>query len=102
MKIEEPLTRRTTPVTAKQGSLYHEIVTPVSPSEGLVIQNNTVSAEIRALLTTYYDSWPFHITAVETVQDGQHYKLYVPFSARQEIAVLLDETMLKNEKQFRL
>ncbi|KAM6984920.1 rhotekin-like [Aplochiton taeniatus] len=55
MKIEEPSTRRSTLVTAKQGSLYHEMVTPTSPGEGLVIQNNAVSAEIRALLTTYYD-----------------------------------------------
>ncbi|XP_071771267.2 rhotekin-like [Centroberyx gerrardi] len=48
MKIEMPSPRKS--ITVKQGSLYHEIVTPSTPS--LVIQD--LSTEIRALLSSYY------------------------------------------------
>ncbi|KAM3874161.1 rhotekin-like [Diretmus argenteus] len=50
MKIETPPPRKS--ITVKQGSLYHEIVTPSSPNDGLVIQD--LSTEIRILLSTYY------------------------------------------------
>ncbi|XP_059213871.1 rhotekin-like [Centropristis striata] len=50
MKIEMPSSRKTVPV--KQGSLYHEIVTPSCPGEGLVVPD--LSVEIRALLSSYY------------------------------------------------
>uniref|UniRef100_UPI0037E78AD8 rhotekin-like n=1 Tax=Semicossyphus pulcher TaxID=241346 RepID=UPI0037E78AD8 len=50
MKIEMPRSRKA--ITVKQGSLYHEIVTPSSPREGLVVPD--LSAEIRTLLYSYY------------------------------------------------
>ncbi|XP_034752734.1 rhotekin-like isoform X2 [Etheostoma cragini] len=50
MKIEMPSSRKAIPV--KQGSLYHEIVTPSSPGEGLVVPD--LSVEIRTLLSSYY------------------------------------------------
>ncbi|XP_041667578.1 rhotekin-like [Cheilinus undulatus] len=50
MKIETPRSRKGT--TARQGSLYHEIVTPASPREGFVVPD--LSAEIRTLLHSYY------------------------------------------------
>nr|XP_029137170.1 rhotekin-like [Labrus bergylta] len=50
MKIEMPRSRKAT--TARQGSLYHEIVTPSSPREGLQVPD--LSAEIRTLLYSYY------------------------------------------------
>ncbi|KAM4634061.1 rhotekin-like [Polymixia lowei] len=54
MKIEAPPPRKS--ITVRQGSLYHEIVTPSSPSEGLVI--NDWSTEIRTLLSSYYKESP--------------------------------------------
>ncbi|TRY89098.1 hypothetical protein DNTS_004569 [Danionella cerebrum] len=53
MKIDLPSPRKPTIVTPKQGSLYHEMVAPVSGG-GLLLQDNAVSAEIRALLSSYY------------------------------------------------
>ncbi|XP_038590285.1 rhotekin-like [Micropterus salmoides] len=50
MKIVIPNTRK--PITVKQGSLYHEIVTPISPREGLVVPD--LSVEIHTLLSSYY------------------------------------------------
>ncbi|XP_022624538.1 rhotekin-like [Seriola dumerili] len=50
MKIEMPSPRKS--IAAKQGSLYHEIVTPSSPWEGLVVPD--LSLEIRTLLSSYY------------------------------------------------
>ncbi|XP_054557726.1 rhotekin isoform X5 [Talpa occidentalis] len=60
MKIETPAPRKPPPVLAKQGSLYHEMVlsepgAPGGPVEGLLLQDNTISAEIRALLSYYSD-----------------------------------------------
>ncbi|XP_028313536.1 rhotekin isoform X4 [Gouania willdenowi] len=56
MKIEQPSPRKPAPVTPKQGSLYHEMAPIASPSyEGLLLQDNAVSAEIRALLSSYYN-----------------------------------------------
>ncbi|CAL8320637.1 unnamed protein product [Lota lota] len=49
MKIEEPASRKT--VAARQGSLYHEMVTP-SAGEGHVVQD--LSAEMTELLVSYY------------------------------------------------
>ncbi|XP_058472537.1 rhotekin-like isoform X1 [Solea solea] len=49
MKIEMPSPRKCTAV--KQGSLYHEIVTP-STRDGLVVPD--LSVEIRTLLSSYY------------------------------------------------
>ncbi|XP_056603356.1 rhotekin isoform X5 [Triplophysa dalaica] len=57
MKIEQPSPRKPAIVTPKQGSLYHEMVAPLSAPascEGLLLQDNAVSAEIRALLSSYY------------------------------------------------
>eukprot|EP00072_Mus_musculus_P036604 XP_006505876.1 PREDICTED: rhotekin isoform X6 [Mus musculus] len=59
MKIETPAPRKPPQALAKQGSLYHEMVLsePVAsggPCEGLLLQNNAISAEIRALLSSYY------------------------------------------------
>ncbi|KAM9338710.1 rhotekin-like [Symphorus nematophorus] len=51
MKIEMLSSRK--PITVKQGSLYHEIVTPSSPREGLVVPD--LSVEIRTLLSSYYN-----------------------------------------------
>ncbi|XP_076614366.1 rhotekin-like isoform X2 [Chaetodon auriga] len=50
MKIEMLNSRK--PPTVKQGSLYHEIVTPSSPREGLVAPD--LSVEMRTLLSSYY------------------------------------------------
>ncbi|XP_071321467.1 rhotekin-like [Trachinotus anak] len=50
MKIEMPSPRKS--ITMKQGSLYHEIVTPFCPREGLVVPD--LSVEIRTLLSSYY------------------------------------------------
>ncbi|XP_034402948.1 rhotekin-like [Cyclopterus lumpus] len=50
MKIESQSSKKVIPV--KQGSLYHEIVTPSSPGEGLVVPD--LSVEIRTLLSSYY------------------------------------------------
>lgn len=50
MKIETLSSRKA--VTAKQGSLYHEIVTPSSPREGPEVSD--LSVEIRTLLDSYY------------------------------------------------
>ncbi|XP_067429818.1 rhotekin-like [Thunnus thynnus] len=50
MKIEMPSSRKS--ITLKQGSLYHEIVTPSSPREGVVVPD--LSVEIRTLLSSYY------------------------------------------------
>ncbi|XP_034564940.1 rhotekin-like isoform X2 [Notolabrus celidotus] len=50
MKIEMPRSRKA--ITVRQGSLYHEIVTPSSPREGLAVPD--LSAEIRTLLFSYY------------------------------------------------
>nr|XP_046230921.1 rhotekin-like [Scatophagus argus] len=50
MKIEMLSSRK--PTTVKQGSLYHEMVTPSSPREGLVLPD--LSDEIRTLLSSYY------------------------------------------------
>ncbi|KAJ8404498.1 hypothetical protein AAFF_G00337650 [Aldrovandia affinis] len=73
MKIEIPSPRKPTPVTAKQGSLYHEMVTPhpAPSSEGLLLQDNAVSAEIRALLTSYYNDRgkKSHFTVIDTADD---------------------------------
>nr|XP_057926621.1 rhotekin isoform X10 [Doryrhamphus excisus] len=56
MKIEQPSPRKPAPVTPKQGSLYHEMAPLATPScEGLLLQDNAVSAEIRALLSSYYN-----------------------------------------------
>ncbi|XP_072228200.1 rhotekin-like [Leuresthes tenuis] len=50
MKIEAPSSRKAN--TLKQGSLYHEIVTPSCPRRGLVVPD--LSLEIRTLLSSYY------------------------------------------------
>ncbi|XP_040014024.1 rhotekin-like [Xiphias gladius] len=50
LKITMPNPRKST--TVKQGSLYHEIVTPSSPREGLAVPD--LSVEIRTLLSSYY------------------------------------------------
>ncbi|XP_069369659.1 rhotekin-like isoform X1 [Paralichthys olivaceus] len=50
MKIEMPSPRKS--IAVRQGSLYHEIVTPSSPCEGLVAPD--LSVEIRTLLSSYY------------------------------------------------
>ncbi|XP_077945010.1 rhotekin isoform X4 [Gasterosteus aculeatus] len=50
MKIERPSGRKVIP--AKQGSLFHEIVTPSSPGEGHVVPD--LSVEIRTLLSSYH------------------------------------------------
>ncbi|CAI5650676.1 unnamed protein product [Oreochromis niloticus] len=56
MKIELPSPRKPAPITPKQGSLYHEMAPLATPScEGLLLQDNAVSAEIRALLSSYYN-----------------------------------------------
>ncbi|KAG7481333.1 hypothetical protein MATL_G00065480 [Megalops atlanticus] len=57
MKIDMPSPRKPAIVTPKQGSLYHEMASPLpNPScEGLLLQDNAVSAEIRALLSSYYN-----------------------------------------------
>uniref|UniRef100_A0A1A8NQZ4 Rhotekin n=1 Tax=Nothobranchius rachovii TaxID=451742 RepID=A0A1A8NQZ4_9TELE len=56
MKIELPSPRKPAPITSKQGSLYHEMASLSTPSsEGLLLQDNAVSAEIRALLSSYYN-----------------------------------------------
>ncbi|KAJ6658617.1 hypothetical protein lerEdw1_020005 [Lerista edwardsae] len=59
MRVERPSPRRPAALLAKQGSLYHEMalcgsVGPPSNCEGLLLQDNAVSAEIRALLSSYY------------------------------------------------
>ncbi|KAF3850713.1 hypothetical protein F7725_012485 [Dissostichus mawsoni] len=64
MKIELPSPRKPTPVTPKQGSLYHEMAPLATPSsEGLLLQDNAVSAEIRALLSSYYNDSHLTISA---------------------------------------
>ncbi|XP_067280041.1 rhotekin 2b [Pseudorasbora parva] len=57
MKIEEPSAKKTVPVTLKQGSLYHEMVTPSSNQtrNHLLPLNRPVSSEIQSLLSTYYN-----------------------------------------------
>ncbi|KAL6096589.1 rtkn [Pungitius sinensis] len=50
MKIEARSSKKVVP--ARQGSLYHEIVTPSSPGEGHVVPD--LSVEIRTLLSSYY------------------------------------------------
>ncbi|KAJ4925874.1 hypothetical protein JOQ06_008060 [Pogonophryne albipinna] len=50
MKIETQGSKKAIP--ARQGSLYHEIVTPSAPGEGHVIPD--LSVEICALLSSYY------------------------------------------------
>ncbi|XP_062268266.1 rhotekin-like [Platichthys flesus] len=50
MKIEMPSPRKS--IVVRQGSLYHEIVTPSSPGDGLVAPD--LSLEIRTLLSSYY------------------------------------------------
>ncbi|KAI1900393.1 hypothetical protein AGOR_G00049490 [Albula goreensis] len=57
MKIDMPSPRKPAIVTAKQGSLYHEMASslPAPSCEGLLLQDNAVSAEIRALLSSYYN-----------------------------------------------
>ncbi|XP_036972696.1 rhotekin-like isoform X1 [Acanthopagrus latus] len=50
MKIDTLNSRKA--ITVKQGSLYHEIVTPSSPGEGLAVPD--LSSEIRTLLSSYY------------------------------------------------
>ncbi|KAF7217523.1 transcript variant X2 [Nothobranchius furzeri] len=50
MKISTRNTKK--PNTVKQGSLFHEMVTPSSPRKGPVIPD--LSAEIRTLLLSYY------------------------------------------------
>ncbi|KAG5841094.1 hypothetical protein ANANG_G00195950 [Anguilla anguilla] len=57
MKIDMPLPRKPAIVMAKQGSLYHEMASslPTPSCEGLLLQDNAVSAEIRALLSSYYN-----------------------------------------------
>ncbi|XP_029300800.1 rhotekin-like [Cottoperca gobio] len=50
MKIEMHSSRKAIPV--RQGSLYHEIVTPSAPGKGHVVPD--LSVEIRALLSSYY------------------------------------------------
>ncbi|CAJ1070399.1 rhotekin-like isoform X2 [Xyrichtys novacula] len=50
MKIETPRSRKA--ITVRQGSLYHEIVTPSSPGDGCAVPD--LSAEIRTLLYSYY------------------------------------------------
>ncbi|XP_040184827.1 rhotekin isoform X1 [Rana temporaria] len=55
MKIETTPPKRTTLAMAKQGSLYHEMaLSAPANAEGLLLQDNAVSAEIRSLLCTYY------------------------------------------------
>ncbi|XP_076126494.1 rhotekin isoform X3 [Alosa pseudoharengus] len=59
MKIDLPSPKKLAPLTPKQGSLYHEMVlsTPSVAApvcEGLLLQDNAVAAEIRALLSSYY------------------------------------------------
>ncbi|XP_065606336.1 rhotekin isoform X2 [Cyrtonyx montezumae] len=58
MRIEVPPPRRPPAPLPRQGSLYHDMALPgpaVPPScEGLLLQDNAVSAEIRALLSSYY------------------------------------------------
>ncbi|XP_068430748.1 rhotekin-like [Clinocottus analis] len=49
MKIETQSCRKVIPV--KQGSLYHEIVTPSCPGDGLLVPD--LSVEIRTLLSSY-------------------------------------------------
>ncbi|XP_013983862.1 rhotekin isoform X1 [Salmo salar] len=58
LKIEVPSPRKSHLVTAKQGSLYHEMVTPSSPGESVVIQDNSVTAEVWACS-------PLTVTTVE-------------------------------------
>ncbi|XP_053796219.1 rhotekin isoform X4 [Vidua chalybeata] len=57
MRIEEPPPRRPPAPLPPQGSLYHQTAPPgppgPPPGEGLLLQEN-VSAEIRALLSSYY------------------------------------------------
>ncbi|XP_031965377.1 rhotekin isoform X2 [Corvus moneduloides] len=57
MRIEEPPPRRPPAPLPPQGSLYHQTAPPgppgTPPGEGLLLQEN-VSAEIRALLSSYY------------------------------------------------
>ncbi|XP_071311984.1 rhotekin isoform X5 [Agelaius tricolor] len=57
MRIEEPPPRRPPAPLPPQGSLYHQTAPPgppgPPPAEGLLLQEN-VSAEIRALLSSYY------------------------------------------------
>ncbi|XP_052393840.1 rhotekin isoform X2 [Carassius gibelio] len=57
MKIEEPSPKKMVVVT-KQGSLYHEMVTPPSTQtrNHLLSPNRPVSSEIQSLLSTYYDN----------------------------------------------
>ncbi|XP_038160921.1 rhotekin-like isoform X3 [Cyprinodon tularosa] len=50
MRIEMPRPNKTN--TVKQGSLYHEMVTPSSPGKGPAISD--LSNEIRTLLSSYY------------------------------------------------
>ncbi|XP_008274377.1 rhotekin-like [Stegastes partitus] len=50
MKIETPSCRKS--ISVKQGSLYHEIVTPSLPMEGPAVPD--LSIEIRTLLSSYY------------------------------------------------
>ncbi|XP_034281968.1 rhotekin isoform X5 [Pantherophis guttatus] len=59
MTVEVPSPRRPPMLLPKQGSLYHEMALPgaggpPSNCEGLLLQDNAVSAEIRALLSNYY------------------------------------------------
>ncbi|XP_051536792.1 rhotekin-like isoform X2 [Myxocyprinus asiaticus] len=57
MKIEEPSPRKPVAVTVKQGSLYHEMVTPstMQTRNHLLPLNRPVSSEIQTLLSTYYN-----------------------------------------------
>ncbi|XP_023121244.3 rhotekin-like [Amphiprion ocellaris] len=50
MKIDTPSSRKS--ITVKQGSLFHEIVTPSPPREGPAVPD--LSFEIRSLLSSYY------------------------------------------------
>ncbi|XP_030625128.1 rhotekin [Chanos chanos] len=56
MKIDMPSPRKPLPVSLKQGSLYHEMVTPSTSLSGDSLLNSTsISAEVPSMLSSYFN-----------------------------------------------
>ncbi|XP_040914519.1 rhotekin 2b [Toxotes jaculatrix] len=77
LKIERPNPRKS--ITVKQGSLYHEIVTPSPPREGPV--DPDLSVEIRTLLSSYYKERMIHLFIRRGVNGENSCVMELPLSA---------------------